>query len=112
LQLKKEMAEAAMPRPKIAPAAIEPSEANIARLADGLKGSLHRNASRQKFISVARQLIRLHNNVGMVSTQDLKKNQDFPKMVFHNNLLPFAKQGCWCGFLKKDFSLQARPVRF
>jgi hypothetical protein len=35
LKLKKEMAKAAGPRPKIAPSAIEPSEANIGKLADG-----------------------------------------------------------------------------
>src|SRR6188474_3263386 len=70
LQLKKELADAGKPRPKIAPAAIEPSEANITKLAAGLRGIIHRNASRQKFISVARQLITLHNNAGTVSTTD------------------------------------------
>jgi hypothetical protein len=110
LQLKKEVVEAALPRPKIAPSAIEPSDANIAKLAVGLKGNLHRNASRKKFISVARQIIMLHNNAGTATATDMKKASGLSDDGFSRQSIAVRKAGLTVRLPQKRFQLTGKST--
>jgi hypothetical protein len=68
-QLKKDVAEAAKPRAKITPASIQLSNENVNKLADGLKGCFHPNAVRKRYITVACQMITMHNSGSATSAQ-------------------------------------------
>ena len=71
-QLKKDVVSASLPKLKITPARIEITNENIERLIAGLKEHLHPNAMRKKKLTVAIQLLLMHNQ-GVATAPELLK---------------------------------------
>jgi hypothetical protein len=83
-QLKKDVIEAAKPRVKITPSFIELNDGNIQKLADGLRGYFHRNAVRKRYVTVACQLITMHNKA-LSLRSNCGKHRDFRFRAFRIN---------------------------
>jgi hypothetical protein len=82
--LKKDVIEAAKPRVKITPSFIELNDGNIQKLADGLRGYFHRNAVRKRYVTVACQLITMHNK-GTATSLELRKASGLSLQGFSHN---------------------------
>jgi hypothetical protein len=91
-QLKKDVVEAAKPKPKITPTSIELTEENIEKLVVRLKGHLHRNALRKKKVTVAIQLITMHN-LGAATSLQLRQASGLSLPGFSKQSLSVREAG-------------------
>ena len=91
-QLKKDVVEAAKPRVKITPASIALNNENVNKLADGLKGYFHFKAVRKKYVTVACQLITMHNQ-GVATSLELRKASGLSLQGFSQQSLDVRKAG-------------------
>jgi len=91
-QLKKDVIEAAKPKPKITPQQIALTDENIEKLMAGLKGHLHPNALRKKKLTVAIQLITMHN-AGAATSSQLYKASGLSRQGFFQQSLSVRNAG-------------------
>jgi hypothetical protein len=91
-QLKTDSVEAAKPRPKITPTSIALTNENIEKLVAGLKGHLHPNAVRKKKVTVAIQLITMHN-LGTATSLQLRQASGLSFQGFSTQSLSVRKAG-------------------
>jgi hypothetical protein len=91
-QLKKDVIEAARPRPKITPVNITMTDENVEKLVAGLKGHLHRNALRKKKVTVAIQLMLIHNQ-GAATSRQLLQATGLSRAGFYTQSLSVRKAG-------------------
>lgn len=103
-QLKKDVADAAMPRKKITPSSIALTNENIEKLMAGLKGSLHRSAVRKKYVTVAIQLITMHN-LGSATSLQLRQASGLSLQGFAKQSLSVRKAGLMLHPQYKKFML-------
>jgi hypothetical protein len=91
-QLKKDVVEAAKPQPKVTPKTIALTKENIEKLSAGLRGHLHRNAVRKKYVTVAAQLLLMHNQ-GEATGHQLRQASGLSFQGFSVQSLSLRKLG-------------------
>ena len=91
-QLKKDVADASKPRPKVTPQTISITNENVEKLIAGLKGYLHQNALRKKKMTVAIHLITMHN-LGAVTSHQLRQASGLSQDGFSKQSLSVRKVG-------------------
>lgn len=91
-QLKTDVAEAAKPRVKLTPKSIEVTDENVEKLVAGLKGHLHPKALRKKKVTVAIQLITMHN-LGSATGHQLRQASGLSLQGFTTQSLSVRKAG-------------------